>query len=258
MVNILVCVKRVPMPGARITVSEDEQLINTRLLSFAVGPHEECAVEEAIRQVEQHGGRSMVLTLGPSDAEEQLRSALAMGIDEALLVETDIPDWPPIPTSEALIKTIQTHINEFGPFDVVLFGNESADSGGYQVGIRVSYALGMPCVAGIKGLEIQGTKAIAKREAFGGGWEIFEVDLPAVFMVKEGINLPRYPSLRGKLQAKKKEITRISQEPGAAGLKKVRLRTPEVEEKGPEILGESVEAAPKVVKLLKELGLVQS
>ena len=79
--KILVCVKRVPMTGGRIVLTEDEQAIETKHLGFAISPHEECGVEEAVRLVEQHGGESVVLTLGPADAEEQLRDAMAIGID---------------------------------------------------------------------------------------------------------------------------------------------------------------------------------
>lgn len=255
MLNILVCVKRVPATGARIVLTEDEQAINTRYLGFTISPHEECGVEEAIRLVEKHGGQSTVLTLGPEDATEQLREALAMGVDEAVLLQTSVDDWGPTATAHALTQAIQARQQEKGAFDVLLFGNESADNGGYQVGIRVAHALDLPCVTGIKGLEIQGDRAIARREA-SGGWEIFEVPLPAVFTVKEGINLPRYPSFKGKMSAMKKPLAQLSPTWEADRLKKIRLETPVVETGGAVILGKGAEAAPQVVRMLKEIGIV--
>jgi electron transfer flavoprotein beta subunit len=141
-------------------------------------------------------------------------------------------------------------------FDLLLFGNESADTGGYQVGIRVAYALGLPCVTGIKALEVHDGMVTAKRETGGGGWEIFEVALPAVFTVKEGINLPRYPSLPGRLKAKKKPIATAQPAPQDGGLQKLGLKTPPRQEHQVEVLGKGADAAPRVVALLKELGLL--
>jgi electron transfer flavoprotein beta subunit len=253
--NVLACIKRVPATGARIVLTEDEQEIDTRHLGFAISPHEECGVEAAVRLVEQHGGTSTVLTLGPEAAIEQLRFALAQGINRAVLLETDDSDWDPVATARAIIAAVQAQQTEVGPFDVLLFGNEAADTGGYQVGIRVAHALGLPCVTGIKALEINNGSALAKREV-SGGWEIFELPLPAVFTVREGINLPRYPSLPGRLRAKKVEIERIQPQRVDTGLAKVRLKVPEELSTGAEILGEGPEAGAKVVEIIKKLGLL--
>jgi electron transfer flavoprotein beta subunit len=252
--NVLVCIKRVPETGARIVLTEDEQEIETRHLGFAISPHEECGVEEAIRLIEKHGGTSTVLTLGPEAAIEQLRFALAQGINRAVLLETDGSDWGPMATARAIVEAIPAQQTEGGDFDVLIFGNEAADTGGYQVGIRVAHALDLPCVSGIKSLEINNGTAIARREA-SGGWEIFEVSLPAVFTVKEGINLPRYPSLPGRLRAKKATIERVEPQRQEGGLEKVRLKVPTEQSSGAEILGEGPGAAPKIVELLKKLGV---
>ena len=136
--NILVCVKRVPATAGKITLTADEQDIDTRFLAFTVSPHEECAVEEAVRIVEAQGGTSTVLTLGPDEAADQLREAMAIGIERAILLATDGGEWGPAATAAAIVDTIRTHEAADGPFDLILLGNEAADSGDYQVGVRVA------------------------------------------------------------------------------------------------------------------------
>jgi len=248
--NVVVCVKRVPETGARISLTADEQSIDTAHLGFTISPHEECAVEEAIRLVAAEGGSTAVLTLGPPAALEQLQNALAMGIETATLLETgEGEDWDPEATARALAAALQGRA-----FDLLLFGNESADNGNYQVPVRVAHALGLPCVTGIKGIEIRDGSAVARRET-GGGWEVFELPLPAVIAVREGINLPRYPSLPGRLRAKKTEVERLVPERREGGLAKVRLALPVEAERTVEILGEGAAAAPRVVAVLRELGL---
>jgi electron transfer flavoprotein beta subunit len=252
--NILVCVKRVPDIGARIDLSEDRQSILTKNLGFTISPHEECAVEAAIQLVEAHGGQSTVLTLGPAAAEEQLRDSLARGADRGILLETDGGQWDPGQTAAAIAAAVRAE-SEKTPFDLILFGNESADSGGCQVGIRVAHALDLPCLAGAKKLEIADGGASAWREV-DSGWEIYDFALPAVVTVKEGINLPRYPSLRGTMKAKKKPVDRITPEKVAAGLQMQQLFHPPEVKKEVEMLGEGPQAAPKVVEVLKALEVI--
>ena len=250
--NVLVCVKRVPETGARITLTPDAQAIDTSLLGFTISPHEECAVEEALRIVEAHGGSTTVLTLGPAGATEQLQNAMAMGVGAAVLLETDGHDWNAEATADALAAAIRARPE---PFDLLLFGNEAADTGDYQVGVRVAHALGLPCVTGIKGIAIEDGRLTARREA-GGGWEIFEVPLPAVVTVKEGLNLPRYASLPGRLRAKKTPIERLEPKLRESALVTTRLVVPPEQESHVEIIGGGPEAAPRVVEVLRELGLV--
>jgi len=265
-VRVLVCVKRVPQTGGRIVLTADGQEIDTKFLGFTTSPHEECGVEEAVRIIEAGGGESTVLTLGPTAAEEQLRDAMALGIDRAVLLETDGSEWDPVSTAAAIADAIRAQEAFGGPFDLVVFGNESADSGGFQVGIRVAVALGRPVISGLKGLTIGAGSVTARREAVGGGWETYELPLPAVVGVKEGINLPRYPSVPGRLRAKKKEVERIFVGAASAGSAvaagapvgptKVLLRLPEEERSQAEILGRGVEAVPAVMDLLQRLGVM--
>jgi len=222
-VNILVCVKRVPQTGGRIVLTADGQAIDTRFLGHTISPHEECGVEEAVSIVEKEGGSSAVLTLGPAEAEEQLRDAMAIGIERAILLETQGGEWDPVSTAAAIAETIETQEAANGPFDLILFGNEAADTGDYQVGVRVAVALGRPIINGIKEISFRDDRraAFARREAPDGGWETYELPLPAVLGVKEGLNLPRYPSVPGRLRAKKKDVGRValgSSPSGALGL----------------------------------------
>jgi electron transfer flavoprotein beta subunit len=294
-VEIAVCVKRVPMVGGKIVVTADGQDVDTRMSGFTVSPHEECAVEEAVRLVERHGGSVTVLTLGPPAAADQLRDMLSLGASRAVLLETDGREWGPIATAEAIVAQVTGAATDPAasphpavpdpaaspdaalpdpaaspapalsdpaaspepalPYDLLLFGNEAADTGDYQVPVRVAHALGLPCVTGIKNLEVTDAGARAKRE-YRGTEEVFDIPLPAVVSVKEGINLPRYPSLPGRLRAKRATIETRAPQWRADGLTKTGLRVPAGESKRAEILGNGADAVPALVALLDELGIL--
>jgi electron transfer flavoprotein beta subunit len=256
--RILVCVKRVPAPGAQITLTADDRAIDARNLAFTTSPHEECAVEEALELVEAHGADITVLTVGPPEADEQLRFAVSVGAQHAVLVTNAAmaagEDPDPQATARAIADAVRALEAESGPFDVLLFGNESADSGGFQVGIRVARALGLPIVNGIKGIEIADGVLTARREG-DAGFEVYRLPLPAAVGVKEGINLPRYPTLPGRLRSKKAEVRSITETPDAGGLTMIRFVTPTVELTETVRLGTGADAAGAVVDLLYELGL---
>jgi electron transfer flavoprotein beta subunit len=247
-VKILVCVKRVPITGGRIVLTADEQAIETRHLGFTISPHEECGVEEAVRLVEARGGETAVLTLGPPEAEEQLRDAMAIGADRAIHLVTDGEEWDPQATAAAIVEAIGGEA-----FDLLLFGNEAADSGDYQVGIRVAHALGLPCVTGVKGIAVEDGRVRLEREA-PGGRDVYELPLPAVATVLEGLNLPRYPSVPGRMRAKRKPIASSRPSRPEPRLEKVRLTLPPGQGKQAEVLGEGPAAAPAVVDLLRRIG----
>jgi electron transfer flavoprotein beta subunit len=254
--DILVCVKRVPMVGGRIAVTPDGQDTDTRMSGFTVSPHEECAVEEAIRITERLGGSVTVLTLGPPEAAEQLRDMLALGAGRALLLQTDGGEWGPMATADAIADAARRGAGPDAPFDLLLFGNEAADTGDYQVAVRVAHALGLPCVTAIKNLEITGPGGARARREYRGREEVFDIPLPAVVSVKEGINLPRYPSLPGRLRAKRAAIDTRHPVPRAEGLRKDRLRVPAREHRQAKVLGSGAEAVPALVRLLEELGVL--
>ena len=255
--RILVCVKRVPITGGRMVLTEDAQALETRHLGFTISPHEECAVEEAVRIVEAGGGEVVVLTLGPAEAEEQLRDCMAIGADRGILLKTD-EEWDPQATAAAIVDVVRRE----EAFDLVLFGNESADAGNYQVGIRVAYSLGLPVVTGLKKIDIRmhgyvGVHNLNVRceRDVGGARDVYEVSTPAVLTVLEGLNLPRYPSVPGRLRAKSKPLTVLEPVRPAPKLEKLRLVVPEGHGKQAEVLGNGPEAAPKVVEVMRALGV---
>ena len=254
--RILVAVKRVPAPGAKINITDDGQQVDAAFLGFTTSPHEECAVEAAVQLVEEHGGEATVVTLGPAEAEEQIRYAMSVGMAKGVLLPIDSQDWDPMATSSALTSVIQELESADGPFDLILFGNESADSGGFQVGIRVGHALDRPTVNGAKGLSVDGDVAEVRRES-EVGQEIYELPMPAVVGVKEGINLPRYPTMKGRLASKKGQVDSVVPEAEPGGPTMLRLEQPEEQVSETVILGRSAEeAAPAIVDLLEELGVL--
>ena len=248
--RIVVCVKRVPITGGKMVLTADEQAIETRHLGFTISPHEECGVEEAVRIVEAGGGEVVVLTLGPPESEEQLRDCMAIGADRGILVKTDGTEWDAQATAGAIVDAVRGE----EPFDLLLFGNESADAGNYQVGIRVAYALGLPVVTGLKKIELADGRARVERET-GGPRDVYDVALPAVLTVLEGLNLPRYPSVPGRLRAKSKPLAVVEPSRPESKLEKLRLIVPEGQGKQAEVLGHGADAAPRVVEVMQQLGV---
>ena len=262
--DILVCVKRVPTVGGVITLTADQQAIDTKASGFTISPHEECAVEEAVRLVERFGGSVTVVSLGPVAAEEQLRACLALGASAAVLIETpDGGETGPIATAAALASVA-------APFDLILLGNEASDTGDYQVGIRLAHLLGRPAVTGIKAVTVADDgSSLAASRTYQGVLETFTLPLPCVVTVKEGINLPRYPSLPGRLRAKRAAITRVppdsvpsgqgpsGQGPTASDLRMTSLRVPDAPQKQAAVLGHGVSAVPALVSVLEEIGVTR-
>src|SRR5579884_2773716 len=247
--RVLCCVKRVPITGGRMVLTPDAQALETKHLGFTISPHEECGVEEAVRIVEAQGGEVVVLTLGPEEAAEQIRDCMAIGADRGIhLVSSEELD------AQATASAIVDAVREEEPFDLLIFGNESADAGNYQVGIRVAYALGLPVVTGLKKIELLGDRVRVERDV-GGARDVYETALPAVLGVLEGLNLPRYPSVPGRLRAKSKPLAVVDVTRPEPKLEKLRLVVPEGQGKQAEILGRGAEAAPRVVEVMQQLGV---
>jgi len=205
-----------------------------------------------------------VVTLGPVEAEEQLRACLALGASKAVLLEAaGSPAGPgpaefgPVATAAALASLASAGSAEGTPYDLVLLGNEASDTGDYQVGIRLAHLLGRPVATGIKSLAVaDGATSVEASREYRGVAEKFRLPLPAVITVKEGINLPRYPSLPGRLRAKRAVIERVPAPFTPEGLRLRTLRVPAAAKHSATILGQGVAAVPELVRVLGELGML--
>ena len=252
MTDVLVCVKRVPDTGGDVPLTADGQSVDARGLGFTISAHESCAVELAVRIVAEDGGSVTVLTLGTEDAVEQLRSALGVGATSAVLIEAD----DPAAFGSADVAREIAAVVEDGSYDLVLLGNDAADTGDFQVGIRLAYLLNRPVVNGARTLEVTGGTATAK-VAGPDGVETYALPLPAVVTVLEGGVEPRYPSITGRKKAKKAKIETVAPRAEPRGSGRVRLTLPPAQPSTVEVLGEGPDAAPAVVDLLQRLGVMR-
>ncbi len=257
MTDVLVCIKRVPDLGGEISLTADAMAVDDSSLGHTVSPHEECAVELAIQTAKDTGGTATVLTLGSSDSIEQLRNALAVGCTAAVLVEADATSYGPADVAAAIAEVVRAHETAGTPYDLVLLGNDASDTGDFQVGIRLSYLLERPVVTGVSTVSVDGGRVEARGQSPDGGTEIFEVSMPAVLTVMEGGIEPRYPSIPGRMKAKKVQIEQRAPGGAPTGSGRLRLKLPPAQPSQVSVLGEGPTAAAAVVDLLEELGVLR-
>jgi electron transfer flavoprotein beta subunit len=256
MADVLVCIKRVPDSSSQVVLTDDAQAVDGRYAGFTMSPHEECAVELAVQITGATGGAAAVLTLGDAEAVEQLRSALAVGASAATLVETDASKLGPADVAREIASVVRAHEVDGAGHDLVLLGNDAADSGDFPVGIRLAYELGRPVVNGAKVVTVDGDTATAKVDG-PEGVETYQVPLPAVVTIREGGVEPRYPSVPGRMKAKKVAIEERTLSAEPSGPKRVKLTLPPPVPSNVQILGEGAAAAPAVVDLFEELGVLR-
>ena len=201
--NIYVLVKRTFDTEERIVVSGGK--IQEDGAEFIINPYDEYAIEEAIQVRDAHGGEVTVLTMGGEEAEKQLRTALAMGADKAVLinVEDDIDELDQFTSAQILAD----YLKDKNP-DLILAGNVAIDGGSGQVGPRVADLLDINYVTTITKLEINGTQVSIVRDVEGDS-EVIETSLPLLVTAQQGLNEPRYPSLPGIMKAKKKPLDEV-------------------------------------------------
>lgn len=245
----IVCIKRVPDSEARIRVGGDGVGIDPAGVKYVMNPYDEVALEEAIRLKEEAGdGLVTVLSVGPEESKEILRTALAMGADAALLLAS--------PGSADGLVIARALAEEIGDreYDLILFGKQAIDDDNMQVPAMVAELLGLPCASVVVELEIEGRHAVAHREV-EGGHEIVEFDLPAVVGAQKGLNEPRYPSLKGIMAAKKKPL-----DVKEIGFTEPKVRIVALQEPPPraggEIVGEGPKAVPELVRRLRDRALI--
>jgi electron transfer flavoprotein beta subunit len=256
MTNVLVCVKRVPDSSGEVLLTEDGQSVDGRYVGFTVSNHENCAVELAVQIASATGGEATVLTLGTDDAVEQLRAALAVGCTAATHILADSSAFGPADVAHEIASVVRAHEADGRTHDVVLLGNDAADSGDFQVGIRLAYELERPVVNGAATVSVE-DDIVVSRGAGPDGYETYRVPIPAVVTVLEGGVEPRYASVPGRMKAKRIQIEQRT--PGAAprGANRVRLTLPPPAPSSVDVLGEGAAAAPAVVDLFEKLGVIR-
>jgi len=242
--KIVVLMKRVPDTASRIAVAGN--VIDPAGIEWVVSPYDEIAVEKAI-QLKEAGvaEKVIVLTLGPKAATKEVRTTLAMGADEGILLVDDAGERDASSTAAALAGAIR----EAGA-DLVLCGWKAVDTDDATVPHLVAGELGLPCVTFAVGLDVADGKATVRREIEGAEEEL-EVALPAVVTVQKGLVEPRYTSLKGIMMAKKKPL---AEQPAPAAEPKVRVLSMELPAPRAEgrVLGEGVEVVPELVRLLSD------
>lgn len=255
MTDVLVCIKRVVDSTGKVTLSDDEQSIDGRYAGYTLSRHEECAIELAVQAAKATDGSATVVTLGDEDAEEQLRTALAVGVDAATHIVADSSQRGPVDVARDLADTVREHAAAGRSYGLILLGNDAADSGDFQVGIRLAYELGLPVVNGANLVEVTGDRAVATVNG-PDGHETYDVPLPAVVTVLEGGVEPKYPTVPGRMKAKRVSIEQRPARADVVGPSRVRLRLPEAPASQVQVLGQGPEAAVAVVDLLETLGVL--
>jgi len=244
--KIAVCIKRVPDSETRVKIAADGKSLDEAGVKFVLNPYDEFAVEEALRRKEAAGtGEVAVFSLGPAAAQETIRTALAMGADRGVLLQTDKIPADPFEAAKLLAAELRG-----SSWDLILFGRMAIDDYNTQVGPLVAELLNLPCVTAVAHLEIDGTKGVAERE-IEGGIEVVDFPLPAVLTADKGLNEPRYPALKGIMAAKKKPLEVKPVQPGTGTLEIVALIPPPERKEG-KIVGEGAGAVGELVRLLRE------
>src|SRR5207253_9209946 len=244
--RIAVCIKRVPDSETRVKIAADGKSLDEAGVKFILNPYDEFAVEEALRLKEKAGaGEVAVIALGPPAAQETIRTALAMGADRGVLLQTAGLQPDGLETAKALAAELKD-----AGFDVILFGKMAIDDYNHQVGPMVAELLDLACVTTVAHLELGGGRGTAERE-IEGGLEVVECPLPVVLTADKGLNEPRYPALKGIMAAKKKPLEVKPAAFGRGGVEVLAMLPPPARQEG-RIVGEGAAAIPELIRLLRE------
>jgi electron transfer flavoprotein beta subunit len=253
--KILVMIKQVPDTATQVKVAADSKAIDTAGITWIVSPYDEFAVEEALRIKEKRGqGEVVAVSLGPDRVKESLRSCLAMGADRAIhLVD---PAWDGADTL-LTARALAAVIKQESPA-LALFGRQAIDDDMGSVGAQVAELLGWPCASWIMEEAVdEAGKSIRVGRQVEGGLEVFNLPLPAVVSAQKGLNEPRYPTLKGIMGAKKKEVRDVkaadlglSGEASALIVRKLEALPPRPP--GRVIPGEPAAAVKELVRALRE------
>ncbi|MEK7690276.1 MAG: electron transfer flavoprotein subunit beta/FixA family protein [Bdellovibrionota bacterium] len=251
--NIYVCIKQVPDTETKIKLNGDSSGIDTAGIKWIMSPYDEIAVEEALRLREKNAGSTVtVLSAGPTRAVETLRTALAMGADNAIHVEVaETAD------SNLNAKALAGALKKEPKVDIVFCGKEAIDDGAAQVSQLVGEYAGLPYATVVLAVEYAATSVKCKREVEGGTFEMIEVQLPALIAAQKGLNEPRYASLPNIMKAKKKEIKSLKMADVGVSDADQKLRyknfqLPPPKQAGKKIAGDPAAQAKELARLLHE------
>ena len=251
--NIIVCIKQVPDTETKIKLNADSSGIDTTGIKWIVSPYDEFAIEEAIRVRDKNPGSTItVFSAGPSRVAEAIRTALAMGADHGVLVET-----PESSDSTLVAQALGAAILKEGKPDLVFVGKEAIDDGAAQVGQLLAEKLELPYATVIAGIEYAGASLKVRREIEGGAFEIIEIQTPCLIATQKGLNEPRYASLPNIMKAKKKEIKilKLADVGVSESAQKIRFKNfqlPPPKPPGRKIEGDPATQAKELVRLLRE------
>jgi electron transfer flavoprotein beta subunit len=242
--KIAVCISQVPDTTTKVKIGADGKSIDPAGVTFIINPYDEFGVEAALQLKEKQGGETIALIVGREAAKEVMRKAYAMGIEKGILIKTD-----DALDSYAVARNLADVLKELNP-DIIFFGKQSIDYDAHQVGSLVAEMLGLPSVSVVVGLTVENGKLTAERE-IEGGKEIVEVTMPAVVAAQRGLNNPRYPNLKGIMQAKSKTIDERTPTFTENKTEVLSMSLPKPKPKG-KIIGTDASAVPELVKLLRE------
>ncbi|MDA3128956.1 electron transfer flavoprotein subunit beta/FixA family protein [Aliibacillus thermotolerans] len=250
--NIFVLMKRTFDTEEKIVINDG--VVDEEGAEFIINPYDEYAIEEAIVLRDEHGGEVTVVTVGDEEAEKELRTALAMGADKAVLI--DMEDFDEEIDHFTVAEALTAYLKE-QDYDIILGGNVAVDDGAGQVAPRVAEGLGINQVTTITGIQVDGEKVEIERDV-EGDVEKIETSLPLLVTCQQGLNEPRYPSLPGIMKAKKKPLDTLDiddldldEEEIAAKTKTLDKYLPPEKGAGKVLEGEIDEQVNELVSLLK-------
>lgn len=251
--NIFVLMKRTFDTEEKIAISGGK--VSEDGVEFIINPYDEYAIEEALRVREAHGGEITVISVDDEEAEKQLRTALAMGVDKAVLINIDVAAGSGFSDQYTTAKVLAEYLTN-KRVDLILAGNVAIDGASGQVGPRVAEMLGIPYVTAITKLVISGKDAIVTRDVEGDS-EIIATTLPLLVTAQQGLNEPRYPSLPGIMKAKRKPLAKLTladlgfkKDDVAPKTKIIELSLPSKKEDGKILSGELDSQVKELVHLL--------
>lgn len=260
--EIIVCIKQVPETG-NIKIDPHTNTLIREGVPSIINPFDMYALEEAIRIKETHGGQVTVISMGPPQADSALREALSIGADRAILISdkrfSGADTW-------ATSYTLAQAIKKIGSYDIVLCGKQAIDGDTAQVGPELADTLGIPVITYVRKIEEIGKDHIRVQRMMEDGYDVMETSLPVLLTVVKEINIPRLPSLKGKMRARKEEIPvwtadDIQADQSRCGLEGsatwvVRIFSPDPRPSGKVLTGEIPDMVTELINDLKETKLI--